>query len=107
MSGDNLFKYYQGETIIADVSSDEVDLDAADFALLFYRYTNTPYTVRKAEMTSPETGKYRATIPSSVTSGWTTGEYMVELVVERDGAQVSIAKRPCFIMDLSASRGRL
>ena len=107
MGNNNLFKDYQGETIIVDVASEEGDLDAVDFALLFYRYTNMPYTVSKEEMMSPEIGKYRAMVPASETSGWTTGEYTVELVIERDGEQVSIAKKLCFVIDLSASKGKL
>lgn len=107
MGNNNLFKYYQGETIVVDVTSEEVDLDTVNFALLFYRYSNISHIVRKGEMTSPETGKYRAIVSSSETSCWTTGEYTVELVVERDGERISIAKEPCFVMELSVSKGKL
>ena len=51
MSCSSLFSYYQGETIIVDITSTEVDLNEVNFDLLLYKYTNAPYRISKSDMT--------------------------------------------------------
>lgn len=107
MSCSSLFSYYQGETIIVDITSTEVDLNEVNFDLLLYKYTNAPYRISKSDMTAQEEGRYRAVVPSDQTALWPTGEYTAEIVVERNGGHVSIAKEICFEINTSASKGEI
>lgn len=101
------YVYYQGETVVGNLQSTDVDLDQNDFALYFYKYQNSPFVITKEQMSNNGSGVWQFTVPSTETATWDTGQYYAELVLINANYKTTIAKDKCFVVESSSSKGQL